>query len=231
MRNFFPQLNRLFYDHVRLKFLRGQNDRSSELQASIALLTERVDRDSYLEIEIPVKKLKTLTPKQKEDACLVLASILVSVPEEEKGYWNTVAESFYRKIDRSLGHPGNRNFHLCSRDFSERLDPYESRIRTNTQYWLLIRRIKQKIKDNKTVLDLILECFTLTPRIISKRRPRPTIRHKGYRDHGSLGSSTSQANKEYLNSDQQKNDIIDLERKEIYDWYNSFLEDEIESWD
>jgi len=67
---------------------------------------------------------------------------------------------------------------------------------------------------------LLLESYDL--RILPKKRPRKKVRHKGYRDHGTLGSDISRTNRDQAGSWQ----LVEKEeeqRKEKDDFLNFLL--------
>lgn len=117
----------------------------------------------------------------------------------EKGYFAILFEDYCNYLNKRTFSNNERYFylsHLKDNMFEYEIDTvlWNQKSRRNF-YRILYSKISSK--NNIRLIDLIVEiCKSLDVYFISKDRPKRLQRHKGYRDHGSLGSEFSKTLKD-----------------------------------
>jgi hypothetical protein len=146
------------------------------------------DNSSQFEffIQINPKVLKELSPDEK----VRIYEILRIFSLTDLSGWKYIFED-YNNLLRKRGFRHERYLYLNS--LSDSLFAYEIDCILTKGYPSrrnFYRRIFSKYQKNQTSLkDLLLKYFRVKIVKINKKRPKRLVRHKGYRDRGSLGTS------------------------------------------
>lgn len=172
----------------------------SELKASnSSRVTEKLESGNFeLVINTNYRYLKELTGKQKVDLYVILRILHLLYPENKRlnFIYFDVTECFNKKGLKQ----NDRYFYLSS--LSDKL--FELYIydifMVRKSYRFFARRINQKLQNyNQKNLVQVLQEFLIQDLkfyLLSKKKPAKVQRHKGYRDHGSLGSEFSRTRKD-----------------------------------
>lgn len=166
----------------------------SELKAAnSSRVTEKLLSGNYsLEFRTKVKVLGNLTASQKCDLYLLIRILHLKFPENKRiSYYFLDISEYYKKkmINQSPGY-----FYLSTLDDIHFKMYIRDILGSKNEIRFLSRRIHMKINEKgENLLDLLLRYLQEPIQLIfiSKHKPKELQRHKGYRDHGSLGSEFS----------------------------------------
>jgi hypothetical protein len=171
------------------------------------------------EFRINPKKLKYLGSEYKLYTYIVLRLIKIYT---QSSYYTLILEDYEEYLNKRTFSNNERYFyltHINDNMFCYEMDSTLSRQEScRNCYRLINSKIPQR--DNKRLIDIILEIVTSANLVlISKARPKRLQRHKGYRDHGSLGSEFSKTQK-----DQSRDWSLQLEEQKREKDQQDFLE-------
>jgi hypothetical protein len=147
---------------------------------------DRPDRANLeLEFRISSKVLKELSPDEKVRIYELLRMICCyrDFPE-----WNYIF-SDYCELLRRRGFKHERYFYLTSLTDSQFCYEIDCTLWNKTYRRNFYRTHFSKFGKNQlTLKELLFKFFVVKLYIQEKKKPKRLIRHKGYRDHGSLGT-------------------------------------------
>lgn len=212
IRQLFQRQFRIVFDSEVL------NNGISELKvASSSRVTEKLSTGKFdYELRTNYRLLKHLSADQKIDLYIILRILRLSYPENErlKLFLFDLEEIFKKKqIDQNdryfyLSHLDDKYFELFIFDL----------FLTKKNLRFFARRIHQKIpeKDNQTILEILISWLQSPIRMIfiSRQKPKKLQRHKGYRDHGSLGSDYSKTRKDQSTDWTVREEMLEQEARE-----------------
>lgn len=172
----------------------------SELKASnSSRVIEKLESGNFeLVINTNYRYLRSLTGKQKVDLYIILRILHLLYPENER--LNFVYFDVTECMNKKGLKQNDRYFYLSSlNDKLFELYIYDI-FMVRTSYRFFARRINQKLQnyEQKTLIQVLREFLSqdLKFYLLSKKKPAKVQRHKGYRDHGSLGSEFSKTRKD-----------------------------------
>lgn len=164
---------------------------------------------------IDSKKLRNLSTKQ-ELLLYILLRILKQT--DETGFLNVVFSDYNEYLIKKSFFNQPRYFYLQQlneKQFNYEIDSELWNTKSRRHFY---RVVNQKTKDGKDSIDLLKEILLSCQfHLISKTRPKRTQRHKGYRDHGSLGSEFSRSQRQQIQSEEWRK-ICEREEKRKQDF-------------
>lgn len=168
---------------------------------------------------IDPKVLRNLTSTQKMNIYIMLRLL---VQECDSGYLRMVFSDYKEYLTKRTFFNNDRYFYLSSLTdsmFNYEIDTllWNNRSKRDLYRKLSQREQQQNNKDTFELLEEILSSYQFS--LIEKHRPKRVQRHKGYRDHGSLGSDFSKTLKQQANSAEWK-EICEKAEKEKQDFLN-----------
>lgn len=168
---------------------------------------------------IDPKVLRNLTSTQKMNIYIMLRLL---VQECDSGYLRMVFSDYKEYLTKRTFFNNDRYFYLSSLTDSMFNYEIDTLLWNNKSKRDLYRKLSQREQqqNNKNTFELLEEILSSYQfSLIEKHRPKRVQRHKGYRDHGSLGSDFSKTLKQQANSAEWK-EICEKAEKEKQDFLN-----------
>lgn len=168
---------------------------------------------------IDPKVLRNLTSTQKMNIYIMLRLL---VQECDSGYLRMVFSDYKEYLTKRTFFNNDRYFYLSSLTDSMFNYEIDTLLWNNKSKRDLYRKLSQREQqqNNKNTFELLEEILSSYQfSLIEKHRPKRVQRHKGYRDHGSLGSDFSKTLKLQANSAEWK-EICEKAEKEKQDFLN-----------
>lgn len=166
---------------------------------------------------IDPKVLRNLTSTQKMNIYIMLRLL---VQDCDSGYLRMIFSDYKEYLTKRTFFNNDRYSYLNSLTdnmFNYEIDTllWNNKSKRDLYRKLSQREQKQNNKDTFELLEEILSSYQFF--LIEKHRPKKVQRHKGYRDHGSLGSDFSKTLKQQANSAEWK-EICEKAEKEKQDF-------------
>lgn len=168
---------------------------------------------------IDPKVLRNLTSTQKMNIYIMLRLL---VQECDSGFLRMVFSDYKEYLTKRTFFNNDRYFYLSSLTDSMFNYEIDTLLWNNKSKRDLYRKLSQREQqqNNKNTFELLEEILSSYQfSLIEKHRPKRVQRHKGYRDHGSLGSDFSKTLKQQANSAEWK-EICEKAEKEKQDFLN-----------
>lgn len=168
---------------------------------------------------IDPKVLRNLTSTQKMNIYIMLRLLM---QECDSGYLRMVFSDYKEYLTKRTFFNNDRYFYLSSLTDSMFNYEIDTLLWNNKSKRDLYRKLSQREQqqNNKNTFELLEEILSSYQfSLIEKHRPKRVQRHKGYRDHGSLGSDFSKTLKQQANSAEWK-EICEKAEKEKQDFLN-----------
>lgn len=149
-------------------------------------------QNEYFSVAINPELMKKTTGKEKVFIYEIIRSLAIA--DQRFGYILFDLQELYRK----RGFRSERYFYLQS--LTDNMFIYEIDCKVdinNSERRYYFRQINGHFgRDQLTFSELLSKYLIILPKEIKKRTPRKRVRHKGFRDHGSLGSEFSRSLKQ-----------------------------------
>jgi hypothetical protein len=160
---------------------------AEEMGHEYSRLVEQSNSDTFeLDFRINPIIVKKLTSKEKNRIYTILRIISIAT---DSGAWKSLLED-YNNLLRKRGFRHERYLYLNSLSdsyFAYEIDCILTKGTTSRRNFY--REIKSKYcKNTLTLEELLLKYFKIKLIRLNKKHPIRLQRHKGYRDHGSLGT-------------------------------------------
>lgn len=221
-------INKLFVENLDKKFDFEEIEKTGISQLEVRYnsreFEEKVSSGNFeTEFRISTKKLKYLGSEYKLYTYIILR--LLSIRNDNQGYYGIIFEDYCNYLNKKTFSNNERYFYLSSLEdnmFCYEIDTvlFHQKSRRNF-YRILYTRIPQR--NNIRLVELIVEIINSgTLLILPKKRPKRLQRHKGYRDHGSLGSEFSKTLKDQ-SSDWRIREEEEKEKKKQQDFIQFLL--------
>lgn len=197
-----------------LTFESSSEERLSEVMASINSRDSN-DHSHYSNWVWRTKRFKRLEKTEQTAFLLILRCILLL----HYNKWSVLQECWERTCKLTDGYTTNtklyRSIRLRSIDFILEENQILEQQTEYRYYSRIVGNIchKYKVKSLADWFFWVVEDFFITE--FQRRKCKPTQRHKGYRDHGSLGPSSSLILREE-ERDQQLQKLLEQQEREKY---------------
>lgn len=196
----------------------------SELEASIfSVCNEEFDfENKELTIRLDYRKLKKLSSKEKLFIYILLRLLSLDRPDNFKTSF-FLFDEYLEKINFLENDEYFYYKHITDNQFLYIFDvKLDKKHCFNNTCRILYSKLGNTIQGKYSLESIFLQFLLPRPFVTLKTKPKRLIRHKGYRDHGSLGTELSRTLKDQ-SSDytfREREEELERERQEI----ESFLE-------
>lgn len=204
--------NKIGFDPIAL-----EKTWSSELKVrySSREVQARLAEHRQVEFRVRSKTIQNLSSKEKLNFYILARLLSISCGKTYSAFFLD-----FNQLLKKLGFSNNPKYyyleHLRDSFFLWEIEVYLWNERTNRNFHRQINQISKKYNGKRFLeyfKSVLLETtFVVLPSI----RPRKLVRHKGYRDHGALGSEYSRTLREQTQSDEWKK-ITRAKEKESQD--------------
>lgn len=191
--------------------------RYSSRESLEKLLTGNFD----ISIRIPSSILKSLGSKQKLLVYLILRALRIKYDNE---YFRYILDDFINLLDGRSFTNNFKYFYLKNISDDSFCCYFDKYIQENQR--TIHRQLYQKVTyQNKKLALIDLIVYKIRPefKIKNKIPPKRLQRHKGYRDHGSLGSDFTKALKDQIDDWSLKEKEVSEEQESILKFYDNLI--------
>lgn len=189
-----------------------------EVRCRSAEFLSKISTGNYdVECRIHSKVLKKLSSRQKLEIYILLRIL----SQDEKNKICRLVFLDYKNYLTKITFTNNSKYsylsYLSENQFNYEIDSILWRKQSKEKYFSYLNQ-RFSNYENKNVFDILIEILlSYKIHLIERSRPKKVQRHRGYRDHGSLGSDFSRTLRQQSQSGEWK-EIIEREEREKRDY-------------